>query len=44
MVGITSYGAYIPRYRLGRDIVAKAWGPPGSSPGRGPWPIMMKTA
>jgi hydroxymethylglutaryl-CoA synthase len=27
MVGITSYGAYIPRYRLGRDIIAKAWGP-----------------
>lgn len=27
MVGITSYGAYIPKYRLGRDIVAKAWGP-----------------
>lgn len=27
MVGITSYGVYIPRYRLARDIVAKAWGP-----------------
>ncbi len=27
MVGITSYGAYIPKYRLGRDVVAKAWGP-----------------
>ncbi len=27
MVGITSYGAYIPRYRLARDLVAKAWGP-----------------
>jgi hydroxymethylglutaryl-CoA synthase len=27
MVGITSYGAYIPKYRLGRDIIAKAWGP-----------------
>lgn len=27
MVGITSYGVYIPRYRLSRDIVAKAWGP-----------------
>jgi len=27
MVGITSYGAYIPKYRLGRDVIAKAWGP-----------------
>jgi hydroxymethylglutaryl-CoA synthase len=27
MVGITSYGAYIPKYRLGRNIIAKAWGP-----------------
>lgn len=27
MVGITSYGVYIPKYRLGRDVVAKAWGP-----------------
>lgn len=27
MVGMTSYGVYIPRYRLSRDIVAKAWGP-----------------
>jgi len=27
MVGITNYGAYIPKYRLGRDVVAKAWGP-----------------
>jgi 3-hydroxy-3-methylglutaryl CoA synthase len=27
MVGITNYGVYIPKYRLGRDVVAKAWGP-----------------
>jgi hydroxymethylglutaryl-CoA synthase len=27
MVGITRYGVYIPKYRLGRNIVAKAWGP-----------------
>lgn len=27
MVGITRYGAYIPKYRLGRDVMAKAWGP-----------------
>jgi hydroxymethylglutaryl-CoA synthase len=27
MVGITNCGVYIPKYRLGRDIVAKAWGP-----------------
>jgi len=27
MVGITSYGAYIPKYRLARDVIAKAWGP-----------------
>src|SRR4030042_957950 len=26
MVGITSYGAYIPFYRLGRMEIAKAWG------------------
>jgi len=27
MVGITSYGAYIPKYRLSREVMAKAWGP-----------------
>ncbi len=27
MVGITSYGAYVPKYRLPRDVIAKAWGP-----------------
>jgi len=27
MVGITNYGVYIPAYRLGRDVMAKAWGP-----------------
>ncbi len=27
MVGITGFGAYVPKYRLGRDVVAKAWGP-----------------
>lgn len=26
MVGITAYGAYIPRYRLGRDVFRQAWG------------------
>ena len=26
MIGITSYGAYIPTYRLSRDLIAKAWG------------------
>jgi len=26
MVGITSFGAYIPKYRLERDVIAKAWG------------------
>jgi 3-hydroxy-3-methylglutaryl CoA synthase len=26
MVGITSYGAYIPKYRLSREVMAKAWG------------------
>lgn len=25
MVGITSYGAYIPIWRLSRDVIAKAW-------------------
>ena len=28
MVGITSYGVYLPYYRLGRDVVRKAWGLP----------------
>ena len=32
MVGITSYGAYIPYYRLPRSVIGKAWGRPG---GRG---------
>ncbi|MFC2044001.1 3-oxoacyl-[acyl-carrier-protein] synthase III C-terminal domain-containing protein [Chloroflexota bacterium] len=32
MAGITSYGAYIPYYRLPRDIIGKAWGRAG---GRG---------
>ncbi len=27
MIGITSYGAYVPKYRLGREVMAKAWGP-----------------
>ena len=27
MVGITNYGVYVPQYRLGRDVIAKAWGP-----------------
>ena len=27
MVGIIDYGVYIPKYRLGRDVMAKAWGP-----------------
>ena len=26
MVGITSFGAYIPKYRLERDVIGKAWG------------------
>lgn len=32
MVGITSYGAYIPVYRLSHDTIGKAWGKAG---GRG---------
>jgi 3-hydroxy-3-methylglutaryl CoA synthase len=28
MTGIVSYGAYIPKYRLSRDLIAKAWGSP----------------
>lgn len=28
MTGIVSYGAYIPKYRLSRDLIAKAWGLP----------------
>ena len=26
MMGITAYGAYIPVFRLSRDLMAKAWG------------------
>jgi hydroxymethylglutaryl-CoA synthase len=26
MIGITSYGAYVPFFRLSRDLMAKAWG------------------
>jgi 3-hydroxy-3-methylglutaryl CoA synthase len=29
MVGITSYGAYVPRYRLSRDVIGKIWGGSG---------------
>lgn len=26
MAGIVAYGAYIPKYRLSRDLIARAWG------------------
>ncbi len=26
MAGIVAYGAYIPKYRLSRDLIAQAWG------------------
>jgi hydroxymethylglutaryl-CoA synthase len=26
MIGITSYGAYVPIYRLSREEIARAWG------------------
>ncbi len=26
VIGITAYGVYIPRYRLSRDLIARAWG------------------
>jgi len=26
MIGITGYGAYVPTFRLSRDLMAKAWG------------------
>ena len=26
MIGITRYGAYIPKYRLAREVIAHAWG------------------
>jgi hydroxymethylglutaryl-CoA synthase len=26
MAGIVAYGAYIPKYRLSRDVIAQAWG------------------
>ena len=25
MIGITSFGAYVPIYRLGREEIARAW-------------------
>ena len=28
MVGIVSYGSYIPSYRLPRDVIAKEWDSP----------------
>lgn len=28
MVGIVSYGSYVPSYRLPRDVIAKEWGSP----------------
>jgi len=28
MVGIVSFGSYIPTYRLPRDVIAKEWGTP----------------
>src|SRR4030042_6690381 len=31
MAGIVAYGAYIPKYRLSRDLIARAWG--SGSPG-----------
>lgn len=30
MVGIISYGAYIPKWRLAREIISKEWGFPGA--------------
>jgi 3-hydroxy-3-methylglutaryl CoA synthase len=27
-LGISAYGVYIPKYRIGRDIIAKEWGTP----------------
>ena len=31
MIGITAYGAYIPRYRIGREVFRQAWGMPYSA-------------
>jgi 3-hydroxy-3-methylglutaryl CoA synthase len=27
MAGISGFGVYIPKYRMGRDVMARAWGP-----------------
>ena len=35
MVGITSYGAWIPRYRIASEEIARVWGKAGNDIGRG---------
>ncbi|GAI26020.1 unnamed protein product [marine sediment metagenome] len=30
MIGIVSYGVYIPRYRMARELIAQTWGRPGA--------------
>ena len=49
MVGIISYGGYVPRYRLNRMTIfgAMGWINPGDScwpRGRRRWPTRTKTA
>jgi len=36
MVGIISYGAYIPLYRMSRDLLTSVWGMPALRPLPGP--------
>ena len=43
MVGIVSYGSYIPSYRLPRDVIAKEWDAP-SLGGERALAVLMRTA